>query len=257
MNIEFLSKILAIQTYPGQEAPLVAFLTSYCKPLGYTCHVDSHGNLFVSKGLNSTDKYPIVCAHTDTVHKPQKVSIVEQNGRLVAYDEDGYRAGLGGDDKAGVYICLELLASSTALKAVFFASEESGCKGSSLASSMWFHDVAYCLGWDAPGGVTMSLTCDDIPLFDAHGEFIKAVEPILWEHGVTQWKEHYITDVAKLRQRFGFPCLNLPCGYYNEHSSNESVRIADVKKAIELGNDLLAKLGYGEYDAKKLATLPA
>jgi putative aminopeptidase FrvX len=57
---------------------------------------------------------------------------------LKAYNDLGNPTGIGGDDKCGVYACLELLKELPNLKAAFFVSEETGCHGSKKADPNFF-----------------------------------------------------------------------------------------------------------------------
>ena len=77
-------------------------------------------------------------AHLDSVHEIQDYTVKEEyhlNAQdekklsLVAYsDNTGERCGIGGDDKAGVFICLELLDKLDNVKVFFPVAEEIGCK---------------------------------------------------------------------------------------------------------------------------------
>jgi hypothetical protein len=55
---------------------------------------------------------------------------------------------------------------------------------------------------------------------------------MLEAHGLTRWQHHPFTDVMALRERFGFSCLNLSCGYYNWHRPDEYVALNEVEAAL-------------------------
>jgi putative aminopeptidase FrvX len=218
---------------------------------GIPFHTDTLGNIYATKGIVN-GFYPAVCAHTDTVHqvRESKLTIIEAGGCLAAYNSAIQRTGLGGDDKAGVYVCLELLLSRPVLKAAFFVDEEIGCLGSRHADPMFFADVGYCIEFDSPNNDILSFSCDGVQLcLEGNGGIclLSEAEPILTRYGVTKWQWHPFTDVAQLRRNFDFECLNLPCGYYHMHTNREYVRIEDTAKAVELGKELITTLGYRRF----------
>ncbi len=228
---------------------MVAFITDHVKEAGGQlgrCWSDAHNNLYIVKG--QADHYPCVAAHIDTVLPMKPVRIVEQNGILIGYDKDGHRAGIGGDDKAGVFICLELLERFDSLAVVLFAAEEIGCQGAYAAEAKFFDQVGYVLEFDCPASGLVSYTSGGVRLFQNDGEFIQRAFPVLREHGATNWQRHPFTDVMALRKRFTFSCLNLSAGYYHWHSNVEHLRLVDAAAAIELGAELIAALGGHRYD---------
>ena len=114
---EKLKELLSIPTKTWEEERLIKYLISHFEEKGYKYEKDDLGNLYVTKGVS--DYYPLVLAHTDSVHDIEEMVVKEEylpNSQgesklaLKAYTkEDGSPTGIGGDDKAGVFICLELL----------------------------------------------------------------------------------------------------------------------------------------------------
>lgn len=251
MRTELLKTILAIPTFTGEENQVIDFLKRHCESRGYEVEVDRTGNVFVTKGRPEQCKfYPLVCAHTDSVHDakvPLKI-LQDDRGCLYAVDAQlGNKRGCGGDDKAGVFICLELLESQPVLKAAFFWGEESFCKGSQAAGPEFFEDVGYCIEFDSPQSDIISFSSNGVQLFDEHGQFARIAVPILDAHGMDKWQNHPYTDIAILKHRYDFSCLNLPAGYYRMHSNRELVNLVDVANAIKVGNKLIPCLGYEKY----------
>ena len=249
MRTDLLKEILAIPTISGQERDVVDFLMIHAAAHGYAYEVNG-GNVFITKGTPKPGEfYPLVCAHTDSVHALQPMEIVQDDkGCLYAVDpKTRAHIGCGGDDKAGVFICLELLARLPVLKAAFFWGEEVYCKGSHAAGPEFFEDVGYCIEFDSPQCDIVSYSCDGVQLFEEHGEFAKLAVPILDSHGMNRWQNHPYTDVAVLKRRFDFTCINLPAGYYYMHSQNEIVNMTDVANAIIVGDKLVEALGYKKY----------
>ena len=52
------------------------------------------------------------------------VQIIQQDGMLIGFNKYGQRSGMGADDKAGVFICLELLERMDNVAVALFAAEE-------------------------------------------------------------------------------------------------------------------------------------
>jgi acetylornithine deacetylase/succinyl-diaminopimelate desuccinylase-like protein len=83
-------------------------------------------------------------------------------------------------------------------------------------------------------------------LFDRDSEFFEVVDKVLSE-GMTEQRQYMIhpyTDVYALRGLFDFQCINFSIGYYNYHTMNEYVVIEDVFNGIEMGREMINRLGY-------------
>ena len=225
---------------------------------GYKYEKDDLGNLYVTKGIS--DYYPLVLAHTDSVHDIEEMIVREEylpNSQgesklaLKAYTkEDGSPTAIGGDDKAGVFICLQLLEKFDVIKGFFPVAEETGCHGSRGANEEFFKDVGYAIQFDSTENDTMSLSLMGVQLFEQKSEFFNKTRNIILEHGFTEWRHHPYTDTMVLKDKFNFACLNFAAGYYNYHTSNEYVIVEDVKNSIKLGENVIGKLGNSFYEFK-------
>lgn len=217
---------------------------------------DEWNNVFIRKG--GPGVVPCVAAHIDSVQPLRPVEIVEQAGVLVGFDEHRQRTGIGGDDKAGVFVCLELLERFDNIAVALFAAEEIGCMGAKHAPAAWFENVGFVVEFDCPGRGLVSYTSSGERLFANHGQFIQIAAPVLQAHGLSRWQQHPFTDVMALRRRFDFSCLNLSCGYHHWHRPDEHVVVAEVEAAVNAGEALIAALGNRAYpfdaDADDAAT---
>lgn len=250
MRIKLLKDILAVPTVTGNEDLLIGYLSDYLIDHGHVFDTDQTGNILVTKGRPEPGKfYPLVCAHTDSVHSIQPMQIVQTtDGHVYAVNRDTKaRIGCGGDDKAGVFICLELLEALPVIKVALFWGEESYCRGSTAVGAEFFDNVGYAIEFDSPQSSIVSFSCDGQQLFDEHGDFAKIAVPIMDKHGMSDWQNHPYTDVAVLKRRFDFTCVNLPAGYYHMHSNREIVSLAGVSNAIAAGKCLIEKLGQEKY----------
>ena len=249
VRFDLLKRLLAVPTGSRQEAQMVSFLVAHVRQRGADrcgeVTTDEWNNVFIRKG--SLGVVPCVAAHLDTVHPPCPVEVVQQDGTLLGVDERGQRMGIGADDKAGVFICLELLERFDNIAVALFAAEEVGCVGAYHAPAAWFGDVGYVIEFDCPGHGLVSYTSSGTRLFANGGEFLQTAVPVLQTHGLTRWQHHPFTDVMVLRERFGFSCLNLSCGYHRWHCADDYVVLAEVEAAIKSGADLLRALGCRHY----------
>ena len=85
------------------------------------------GNTYITKGMHAKT-YPCVVAHTDTVHDIHKdFTLYDDNTIMFAMDmTQGLQVGIGGDDKVGIYVALEMLRELDVVKVAFFRDEETG-----------------------------------------------------------------------------------------------------------------------------------
>lgn len=250
MHVELLKQILALPSPSYHEQAMVEYLVRHVEQMGprsgVRCHVDEHNNVYITKG--DAEFLPCVAAHIDTVHRLAPSTIVQHGGLLVGFDEAGRRTGIGGDDKAGVYICLELLERFDNIAVALFAAEEVGCVGSRNADPEFFERVGYVIEFDCPGRGLVSYTSGGVRLFPNDGDFITAALPVMCRHGALNWQHHPFSDVKAIGSRFGLCCLNLSAGYYNWHRHDEFVKLPDVEHALAFGTDLIRALGNRRYD---------
>ena len=257
-NLQLLKKILSIPSYFEYEDRVREFLVEYGNSKNYDVNVDAKGNVYFIKGyLNKNEFFPNVVAHIDTVFSEhidlvlenRSKIIKETDGKLIAYHPDTFkRTGLGGDDLAGVYICLQLMEHFDNIKASFFVEEEFGYQGSSNCDDDFFQDVGYAIQFDAPTNNWYTDTLAGLNMFTE--EFDDLVSPILKEANVDNYSADPYTDILALKEKFDFCCANLPTGYYNYHTDNEYVVIDDVQKGFELGVKFITKLGLDKYEYK-------
>jgi hypothetical protein len=168
---------------------------------------------------------------------------------LKGYTTDGKPTGIGGDDKCGVFIALELLRSLPKVKIGLFVSEETGCHGSSKCDINFLNDVGYAVQFDAPGNNLITEICSGTRLYEEGGEFINKTLPLFNEMmGVNaDPQSHPYTDVSQIKRKGDFSCINFSCGYYNMHTENEFVVVDDVNRAVEFSIELVNRLENKKY----------
>lgn len=249
MNLSLLKRLLAVPTCSRQEQHMVAFLVDHVRERGSVrcgeIMTDEWNNILIRKG--QAECFPCVAAHIDSVQPLRPVEIVQQDGILLGLSERGHRTGFGADDKAGVFVCLELLERCDTIAVALFAAEEIGCVGAKHAPPSWFEDVGFLIEFDCPGRGLVSYTSSGTRLFANDGQFIQTAMPALQAHGLTRFQHHPFSDVMALRQRFDFSCLNVSCGYHNWHCADEFIVIEEVEAAINAGEALISALGCRAY----------
>lgn len=246
--------ILMTPSYSGYEDMLVKKIESFCLDRNISYFKDYKNNIYAQKG--DAKYFPCVVSHTDTVHKDQ-IDLVMKNKNLDIVKEkindltyltalnEYKKTGIGGDDKCGVWICLNILEKMNNVKCVFFAQEECGMKGSSECDTDFFKNVGYALQFDAPTDNWFSESCSGYRLWTEN--FFQEIEPLLNEYKINNISIDPFTDVVQLRKKFDFCCGVLPTGYYNQHSINEYVIKEHTYKCLSLGIDFLNKLGLQKY----------
>ena len=258
-------ELLSVPSKTYQEDQMVEYLSWVLDSMeGVEYYTDEMNNIYATKRQDGFNGYfPMFVAHTDTVHSlVDEIVVKEQTlpkpptfGRtyddtqydvLKAYTPDGTPTGIGGDDKCGIFICLELLRVLSNVKVGFFVSEETGCHGSSKCDVKFLNNVGYIVQYDAPGNHLITEVCSGIRLFEENGEFINRAQVVIGKTMETdmELQSHPYTDVSQLKKKSDVSCINISCGYYQMHSANEFVVLDDVEKAIRTGINLVNEFGY-------------
>ena len=254
-NLNRLKEILSVPTHSRNEELMIEYLKGVLTDKGYEHYVDVHGNIYATKGV--TEWYPCFVAHTDTVHVVnENLTVIQEElkGKVTLRGIDGVSgkpSGIGGDDKCGVYLALEMLNTLPNVKIALFVSEEIGCKGSMYADPEFFKNVGYAIQYDSPEGDSMSLTLMGRYLYNQESDFSTKVKGLITEHGIKNWAYHPYTDVWQIMEKFNIACLNLAAGYYRYHTENEYVVVDEVQNGFELGLKLVEQLGENKYENPK------
>lgn len=257
-----LKNVLSIPSKTYKEDLMVEFITKWLSDNNIPYVVDTHKNIYATKQTDeNVEFFPCVVAHTDTVHEIDTINVREEqlpNAQkelklaLKAYNDNGQPTGIGGDDKCGIYACLELLKVVPNLKAGFFVSEETGCHGSRKADKVFFSNVGYAIEFDAPGNWMVTEYCMGTQLYEKDGEFFQLCDEVLTENFKrrNKYQSHPFTDVYALKEIFDFSCINFSIGYYNYHTRDEYVVVEDVYNGIDAGKKIIEKLGNKKYTFK-------
>ena len=177
----------------------------------------------------------LLTAHMDTVHKERIEDFYEaelENGNHKLHSPQG----IGGDDRCGIYIILQIIAKGYRPYILFCEDEEIGCVGSEkFVRTDHIFDLSamkYLILLDRRGR-------DDCVFYDCDNrDFVNYVR------STTGNVEAYGTcsDISILAPECGVSAVNLSCGYYNEHHLNEYVILEEMKRTYEITLDLLDDL---------------
>lgn len=237
--MELLKSLYEINSKSGNEAEIKNFVLGQLADVQLSVMEDSFGNIFITKG--TAGSYPCVSAHLDEVHLPVEKSLVVDGDMIYAVDAAGERAGIGADDKNGLWIIIRLLHEKPLLKVALFVQEErdgeiAGCRGSKACSLDFFNDVRYILAVDRKGDAdVVTVGKGDIRLCD---DDIFPID-ILRKYGY-ECVPGGRTDVVALKERgLQTPCCNIGCGYYNAHKPDEYTIFTHLEKALAFVGELL------------------
>lgn len=169
----------------------------------------------------------MLTAHMDTVHeKPIKDYYEWVETQEEKYDVHVLSSpqGIGGDDRCGIWIILQIL-KETELRPyiIFCEDEEIGCVGASKFCKNTrllnkCESIKFIVELDRRGK-------HDLVFYDCDN-----LDFIQWCEEVTGWKENYGTcsDISYLAPEIGCSAVNLSCGYYDEHRLYHTVIIEEM-----------------------------
>ena len=158
-------------------------------------------------------------AHLDTVHVALP-TMFKYDSKTDALSSP---QGIGGDDRCGVYMILQIIKHYNC-SVLFCEDEEIGGVGAEkfikteLAKSLEFN---YMIEFDRQG-------CNDAVFYNCDNED--------FEDFITKdfYKTAYGTfsDISVLAPFFGCAAVNLSCGYYKAHTQNEYVVLSEMDESI-------------------------
>jgi len=187
----------------------------------------------------SSESNVMFTAHLDTVHKiyGSQVVVSDEAGNLFAETDDGKPTVLGADDAAGVYLLLTMIKAKVKGLYLFFEGEEYGGIGSGEYSvgsvptrikqvvsfdRRGYHDVVtHQMGGRCCSDEYANALADELNV--KMGEMFYDIS----DGGVFTDSASFIDIVAE--------CTNISVGYFNEHTTNESLDfgfLKDLGKAI-------------------------
>ena len=227
MNIETFKRICKIKDQMKLKGALKEILKKY-----YPEVIDEDGFLYVrSQGVDV-----MLTAHMDTVHKEKCKKIVEikKDGQKILWSPQG----IGGDDRCGIFMIVELLRSTSFRPSIVFCEdEEIGCVGAGKFAK-WLRknadtkelELKYIIELDRRNG-------NDAVFYDCgNKEFI---EYITSTTGYVEAQGSY-SDICEISPELDVASVNLSCGYYKEHTLDHYVVVEEMEKTFLALRTLLA-----------------
>lgn len=190
---------------------------------------NTHKNVIFEDGfLYAPGEIPILLvAHLDTVHNDLPSSVFYDKERDVLYSDEG----IGGDDRCGVYMILQIIEQYNC-SVLFCEDEEIGCKGaekfvdSPISENLTFN---FILEFDRKGSndaVFYNCGNEDFESFITANFYNKA-------YGL-------FSDISVIAPALGCAAANLSCGYYNAHTKNEYVVFGEMVESINAAMKIIA-----------------
>lgn len=242
MDIKLYTRLLNFRSYSRSSEQKVFrnWLRNYIERNipGTKTTLDKYGNLYVEKGDTSSVTVNCVIAHLD-INQEQRnnVKVIHSGDFVFGFDtETGEQCGVGHDDKAGVYFAIQALKKFEHIKAFFPLDEEIGCIGSSHAESEFFKNVGFMVQLDRNGYGDISEYTNGI---DVVTESTKEQLQELLQKYNYDWEFCICTDVGELVSIFEIQGVNISCGYSNEHTDREILRVSWYENAEKFTLQLL------------------
>ncbi len=211
-----------INIYKKTEAELKEYVAEELKKQYKEVIVDD-GFVF-AKG-----SFPVLLvAHLDTVHKETpKTFVYSVDGDIISSPQ-----GIGGDDRNGVFSVLEV-SKRYNCSVLFCEQEEIGGVGAGLFTDAEISndlEFNYIIEFDRKGSNDAVFYDCDNPNFT---DFITR----------DFYKEAYgsFSDISTLAPYLGCAAVNLSCGYYKAHTTDEYVVISEMINSINAACNILAR----------------
>lgn len=242
MDIKLYTRLLNFRSYSRSSEQKVFrnWLRNYIERniTGTKTTLDTYGNLYVEKGDTSSVTVNCVVAHLDINQEERNnVKIIHSGDFVFGFDtEVGEQCGVGHDDKAGVYFAIQALKKFEYIKAFFPLDEEIGCIGSSRAEPEFFKNVGFMVQLDRNGYGDISEYTNGV---DVVTESTKEQLQELLQKYNYEWEFCICTDVGELVDKFQIQGVNISCGYSNEHTDREILRISWYENAEKFALELL------------------
>lgn len=242
-------ELLKVQSSSNNEKRMVVYIVKKLEQMNLEYEIDFYGNILVQKG--SCLNFPCIVSHMDTVHEIINDFLIyqmkTQNREILSAKSNKKDAGIGGDDKCGIFSCFYMLENFDNIKAVFFTQEETGCQGSSNIDFDFFNDVGYVIQLDRWG--RGDFICKTYSGNTVSDDFLLESLPVMQKYGYKE-AEGLITDSINLWESgLGISCINVSCGYYQHHSKKENIDLNEFWNSVLFTEELISTLGENVYES--------
>jgi len=185
----------------------------------------------------------LLVAHLDTVHeKAPSIICYSRDNRVLMSPQ-----GIGGDDRAGVYMILEIIKQANC-HVLFCEDEEIGGIGAKkFVKSNLPLPVYYIIELDRQGH-------NDAVYYHCNNpEFTTFVDEFGFEK-----KQGTFSDISVIAPHYGIAAVNISTGYYNAHRTHEIIDMKAVQYNIKRVVDMVnAEYGPFKYVDWQVNTKPS
>lgn len=174
----------------------------------------------------------LITAHMDTVHKTQCKKIHNKKKGVLTSPQ-----GIGGDDRCGIYMTLAIVEQMSVRGEkpyiLFCEDEEIGGIGSNkFVNSKHIDDLKemlFLIELDRANA-------NDLVFYDDDNQDFHR-----WCEKVTGYKETWgsFSDISHLCPACGVSGVNISCGYYKAHTTDEYVVVREMERSIDVTIDLI------------------
>ena len=178
----------------------------------------------------------LLTAHMDTVHKVPVKKVVSKNskGKTILSSPQG----IGGDDRCGIFMILEILRTTDYRPSILFCEdEEIGGVGSAKFCKTGFveelKELKFFIELDR-------CNANDVVFYDCgNKDFQKFVED------TTGFETNFgsFSDISHLSPATDVASVNISCGYYKQHTLEEYVVYEEMMDAIKATIKLIEVCG--------------
>ena len=199
---------------------------------------ETYENVLVGDGyiFAKGDIPVLLTAHMDTVHKECVKEFHEENGIIKSPQ------GIGGDDRCGIYMILKLIEKGFKPYIVFCEDEEIGGVGSNkFVETELIEELKACkylIELDRANS-------NDAVYYDCGNNEFKAFisETIGYKEAIGSF-----SDISHLSPACDRASVNLSCGYYKAHTTDEYVVLSEMENTINKVAELLS-IDYSKMEA--------
>lgn len=168
----------------------------------------------------------LLVAHLDTVHHHQ----VTMDDIFVSLNGDKILSpfGIGGDDRCGIYMILKI-AQELKCHILFCEDEERGCIGAGkFCKSDIMPNINFIIEFDRKNANDCVFYEDDNEKFKT---FIESFG----------FKTDYgsFSDISEVAPYLKTSAVNLSCGYYNAHTTDEYVVLSEMEDVIQRSKSII------------------
>ena len=192
--------------------------------------METHDEVISDNGfVYAQGKFPVLLvAHMDTVHKELPTTILHDGDNISSPN------GIGGDDRCGIYMMLEIIKKHHC-SVLFCEDEEIGMVGAEkfikteLAKSL-VGQFNYIIEFDRRGS-------NDAVFYDCANEEFE--EFITREFYKTEYGS--FSDISTIAPFLETAAVNLSCGYYRAHTKDEYVVFSEMETSMKQAMKILSR----------------